>query len=159
MKLSKDDCLRAFGAFTLRLGLGLLFLISGLGKVTDGGAGFRGYIAKQFSETWLPDILLIPFGYVLPFAEAGLGALLILGVCRCCVLPLGALLMVSLTFGQIVLGEHQTVSNNMIYVALFAATMFVSKWDRLALDNVCCLCKLADKGQCGIDTTPKGEGG
>ena len=128
----------ATGAFVLRFGLGMLFFFAGLNKfLADGGAAaFIGYIQAQFAETWLPAFATEIFARVLPYAEVVLGALLMLGLARFVAIPLGALLMLDLAFGMMVLGKHDVVMQNMIYVGLFAACLFTSGWDLFAVDTL-----------------------
>ena len=129
-------CSLAAGAFVLRSGLGMLFFFAGLNKfLAEGGLGsFVGYIQGQFGGTWLPAFATTAFAHALPFAEVTLGALLMLGLARFLAIPLGALLMLNLAFGMMVLGNHDVVLQNMIYVGLFAACLFTTGWDLFALD-------------------------
>ncbi len=123
-------------AFLLRLTLGLLFFVAGLNKVISGPSGIGQHINQKFSETWLPAFLYVPFGAVLPWAELILGILIILGLFRCWSVLLGGLLMVSLTFGNMVTGDHGTVSSNVVYVGLFAAALLTGHWDQIKLDRL-----------------------
>src|SRR5713226_6757292 len=108
--------------------LGLIFLFFGLPKLHD-LAGFAQHLAEQFQKTWLPPALVSTFGYVLPFAEVGLGALLLLGLFRNVVLFATGLLLVSLTFGQILQGQAQIVFFNTGYTFMTAALLFLGDYD------------------------------
>lgn len=120
--------------FFLRLSMGVLFFFAGVGKFQRGYGGFVEYINTTFAETWLPGFSVSIFAHVLPFAELGLGALLILGLFTFPALILTNLLMVNLAFGQILLGEHGTVFNNMAYVAILSAAIALSEFNRISLD-------------------------
>lgn len=126
----------AMGAFLLRLGMGLLFFIAGLGKMLGGMAAFRQGLFEQFGQTWLPALLYVPFGHVLPFAELILGALLILGLMRRWTLGLTGLLMVSLAFGMMLRQQSAVVSSNLLYVGLLVANLFATPWDRWTADRL-----------------------
>lgn len=136
MKLDNGSWPAVWGAFLLRFSLGLLYLVAGLGKVIGGTAGFREYISGQFAKTWLPGFMVVPFGYVIPWAELALGVLLVLGLLRPVALVLGSLLMLALAFGMMVTQNWPTVAANLVYVALYAAALFTTRWDKLALDTL-----------------------
>lgn len=114
----------------LRLSIGILFFVVGLNKFLGGLQRFAvDYIASIFQKTWLPDFVLYPFGYLLPFVELIGGFFLIIGLfTRRTMLVLGALLLV-LQFGQYVLGQpenYAAAARSMNYIfALAAAFWFV----------------------------------
>jgi thiosulfate dehydrogenase [quinone] large subunit len=112
--------------------LGVLFLFAGLSKLPNPG-GFANYILETFKDTWLPTWLLIPYAHALPFVEPTLGALLILGLWRTPVLFVTGLLLISLTFGQILLQKFDVVHNNAVYVFVTAAILFLGEHDRWVL--------------------------
>ena len=109
------------------LGIGLLFI--GLNKFPNPGAIAQA-IAKPFESSWLPKALLIPYAYALPYLEVVLGILLVIGLWRNAVLFATGLLFLSLTFGQILLQKYDVVSNNMLYVFMTAAVLFLDRYDR-----------------------------
>lgn len=133
-----DDIRREFiwGAFLLRFVLGMMFFVAGIGKFIMGLGVFRGFLAKQFAESWLPHIIVAPFGAVLPFVEVIVGALLILGLARFFSLIAGSLLMLTLAFGTMVSNNQTSSASNVVFVALFAAALFASRWDLIALDTL-----------------------
>jgi thiosulfate dehydrogenase (quinone) large subunit len=119
-----------------------MFLFAGLGKFSSLSGFVHGFILPTFAKTWLPTWLLLPYGYGLPFAEVGLGALLLLGVARNAVLFGTGLLLISLTFGQVLLQQPGVVFNNMVYVFLAAGLLFLGEHDRWSF--CCCLGKKED---------------
>lgn len=125
----------AWGAFVLRLSLGMLFFTAGLNKFIGGLAGARQGIAGMFTKTWLPPWSVALFVDVLPYLEVLFGALLILGLFRIIVIPLASLLMMSLAFGMMVANQSAVAAYNMIYVFMFASLCFASRWDLIALDR------------------------
>ena len=113
--------------------MGILFLFFGIGKFTMGVGNFARGMAQPFEKTWLPPILLNTFGHILPFCEVILGALLILGLFRNVTLFATGLLLIALTFGQVLLGQAQVVFFNTTYTFLVAALLFLADYDRLVL--------------------------
>ncbi len=118
-----------------RWGLGVMVFFIGLGKFL--GPKFPDitwfaydYIVPRFEKTWLPNWLLVPYAFCLPFAEVMLGALLILGIGRNRVLFLTGLMFVTLSFGQVLLKEWVVVSENMIYLFVTGALLFLGEHDR-----------------------------
>ena len=115
-----------------RWSIGMMFFFAGVGKLGS-VSGFVGYLTKQFEKTWLPGALLIPFGYVLPFAELILGALLLLGVFRNGALFVTGLVLLALTFGQLLLRDPQVMFFNTAYLFLTAGLLFLAEYDRWVL--------------------------
>lgn len=105
-----------------------MFLFFGIGKLSN-VSGFAEGLAKQFEKTWLPAPLLGVFGHALPFLETILGALLLLGLFRNATLFATGLLLLVLTFGQIVLMQGQVVFTNAVYVFMTAAVLFLARFD------------------------------
>ncbi|EEF59103.1 MauE/DoxX family redox-associated membrane protein [Pedosphaera parvula] len=118
--------------------LGIVFLFYGLGKFMGGVNGFAQGMVKQFEKTMLPPGLVTAFSYALPFLEVGLGVLLILGLARDVVLFIAGLLLIALTFGQVMLQQPQVVFFNTAYTMIAAVLLFASKYDRWVLMPGCC---------------------
>lgn len=128
----------AFAHLLLRLIPGVLFLFAGLNKFLGGYLGFVNGMSGMFAEaeTWLPMLMVKPYAYVLPFAEVILGALLIVGLFTRQALVLSGLLLLSLAFGQILLGNHDTVFRIMAYVGLTAAALVTAEFRIWSLDGM-----------------------
>lgn len=126
-------------AFILRLAIGVLFFTAGLNKfMADGGASsVSSGIIKGFQDVWLPQFLVAPYAYVLPYVEFVLGLALILGIFSRYAAMLSALLFLSLAFGKMVTQEWSVVSNNLFYVFLACVTVwFVSVNDKFSVDRL-----------------------
>ena len=117
----------------IRWAIGLLFLTSGISKLPGLGDFVNGYLAPAFEKTFLPGGLVSAYGYALPVAETLLGALLILGLFRACVLALTGLTLLSLAFGQMLLKQHATVANIFIYVMMTALALWMDEADTIRL--------------------------
>ena len=121
----------------LRLFIGLMMLIAGLGKFGD-LAGFRQFIHHDFDKTFLAGPMLDLFAYVQPYAEVILGALVLVGLLTRPILALTALNLIVLFFGKWVTHDLQTAANNSLYV-LIAVYAFRNAGDnRFSLDHLIC---------------------
>jgi thiosulfate dehydrogenase (quinone) large subunit len=112
--------------------LGLLFLLAGIAKLTN-VSGFVKSLVTQFEKTSLPAVLVSIFGHVLPFLETTLGVLLLLGLFRNVALFGAGILLIWLTFGQMLLGQQQVIFFNFVYVFLTAGLLFLAEHDRWVL--------------------------
>ncbi len=108
--------------------LGVIFLFFGIGKLVN-VSGFAENLVKQFEKTWLPAPLVNGFGHVLPFLETTLGVLLVLGLFRNISLFVTGLLLLVLTFGQVLLMQGQVVFSNTAYLFMAAAVLFLERFD------------------------------
>jgi thiosulfate dehydrogenase (quinone) large subunit len=121
----------------LRLMLGVLFFFAGLNKFVAGySASVEGIIGAMKENSWLPEFMLIPYTYPLPFIEVILGFVLIIGFRTRLALFVAGLLLISLAFGKILTGEHVTVANNANYVFMAAVAWFFSRHDLFSLDSL-----------------------
>lgn len=136
-------------AMALALGrwcVGIILLISGIGKLLMGAGTFAQMLIPMYEKTWLPGALLTPYGYALPYAETILGALLLLGLFRNATLSVTGLLFLTLAFGQIVLamsGKQESIAvvfQNTVYTFFTAGLLFLHEYDRWTLP---CRCKPA----------------
>lgn len=137
----KCDCMpaEALGALLLRLALGSALFFFGLSKfLGEGGVlGAARGITDMFKTTYLPSMLVSPLAHLIPFAEVVLGLLLVLGLMTRAALLGSGLLLVLLTAGVAVLGKPDVAANNLIYVGLIAAAMWLaSKDNRYSLDRL-----------------------
>jgi len=116
-----------------RISLGINLLMHGLVRLPSLG-GFAQGMARDFSATMLPAALVHGFAVVLPFVELTIGALLVVGLWQRAVLSAGILLMVALVIGTALLQRWDTLTQQMIYVLLYAALLATRSWDRWSLD-------------------------
>ena len=121
----------------IRLTIGILFFFAGLNKFIGGYGNFINWIIEDMtSKTWLPELMLYPYAYVLPFLEIAVGALLILGLWTRPVIAAAGFLMISLTFGKVLAKDYPTVANNSNYVLMTAIAFFFSQHNRYSLDSL-----------------------
>jgi thiosulfate dehydrogenase [quinone] large subunit len=123
-------------AFVLgRLLLGVNFLMHGLVRIPK-LAVFRAGLVKEFATTPLPEPLVSLFATVLPFAEAGIGLLLVLGLFTRPALVANIMLIISLVFGSCLLEKWTIVGDQMVYGLYILTLVLHLQRNRLCLDGV-----------------------
>ena len=128
-----DD--RALARALLRLTLGINLVVHGLVRVPKLTAFAEG-MARDFQPTILPSGLVHLFALALPFAEAAVGALIVVGMFQRAALVAGAVLIAALVFGTALLQRWDTLTQQMIYALVYAALIATRSWDRWSLDAV-----------------------
>lgn len=119
----------------LRITYGVIFLFFGIGKFMMGISNFVGGTSQQFAGK-LPAVMVVPFAYVIPFAETLLGVLIVFGLLTRIVLTLSGLLLLGLTFGVVILGQGQLAANNLIYAFVNFLLLWLVDSNRYSLDSL-----------------------
>ena len=119
----------------LRVTLGVMFLFFGIGKFTAGIGNVAAGMQQNFAGK-LPSVLLVPFTYILPFAEVAIGLMLLLGFLNVVGLILAALLMIALVFGMVLQGQAPTVANNTLYALIIFILLWFADYNRFSLDRL-----------------------
>ena len=119
----------------LRATMGVIFLFFGIGKFIGGIGGFVGNVNQQFSGK-LPDILVMPFAYAIPFAETIGGLLILLGLFTRVGLIITGLLLIGLTFGMVILGQAPIVAHNLQYALVNFVLLWFSDLNGYSLDRL-----------------------
>ena len=112
-----------------------LFVTAGIGKVTALGPTVALF-QSLFAETWLPGFVVTAYAAAVGFIQIAIGALLVVGFRLNLVLCAALAVMFSLQFGQAVLQQWPTVSDNTIYLVVIGSLMFLSRFDTWTLDSV-----------------------
>ena len=92
----------AIAVFIVRWILGLLFLMAGYWKVfvLTPAQHAQRYFVEGFADHWIPEWLLLAFGYSIPFLELAAGVFLCIGFrTREALIAVGLLLIVT-TYGH-----------------------------------------------------------
>ncbi len=119
----------------LRATLGITLFTFGASKLLVSGLGnFAGHMMERFSGL-LPELMLIPFVWTLPFLELGLGFLLIIGLFSMTTLAASGVLMALLTFGAVLSGDPATVANNLIYAVIIFFLLWNLNANHWSLDS------------------------
>lgn len=123
-------------AFLLaRLGIGMSAFGHGLVRLPK-LATFATHMAAPFEKSMLPETLVIPFAYVLPFLEFAIGLLLLLGLFTKQALIAGAIVMILLIFGTTAIEQWQNLDSQLVHLAFFAALLpFTDQYNSFALDR------------------------
>lgn len=118
---------RSLTALLLRLGLGMLFLMAGTGKLQGIKAGkYPAMITQQFGEkiAFPGDVKL--FADALPYAEIGVGVALIAGLFTILGAALAGGLLLVLFFGQLHLQNAAMYPAMLTYLLVDAAVLWLS---------------------------------
>jgi thiosulfate dehydrogenase (quinone) large subunit len=129
----ESDVLAAY--FLLRVTLGLNICLHGVARLLAGSANFAAQLVQQFHATPLPQSLVLAFAYTLPWLEAAIGALVLVGLFSRLALRAGAVLMVVLTFGAAMEQDWSAAGFQLIYTLIYAILLAFSGWNRYSLDT------------------------
>jgi thiosulfate dehydrogenase [quinone] large subunit len=119
----------------LRVTFGIIFLFAGIGKFTMGIGNYASGMQQDFAGK-LPSFLLVPFIYILPYAEVAIGLLLLLGLLNVFGLILAGLLMIALVFGMLLQGQASIVANNVFYGVVIFILLWFAEYNRFSLDRL-----------------------
>jgi thiosulfate dehydrogenase [quinone] large subunit len=128
-----DDSSLAYAL--LRITLGLNIFMHGTSRLLAGVGNFVSGMIKLFQGTVLPTAVVVPFGYALPWLEAGLGFLIIVGFRTREALVAGSLLMLALTFGTALRQDWDVAGVQLLYSAVYAALIAALRYNRLSVDH------------------------
>jgi thiosulfate dehydrogenase (quinone) large subunit len=118
----------------LRATLGVNIFLHGASRILSGQGHFASTVIQQFQAALLPHFLVVSFAWSLPWAEAAIGLLILVGLFTRLGLILGALLILVLTFGSSLLQDWQIVGVQLIYAAVYAALLAFLSANRFSLD-------------------------
>lgn len=107
----------------LRATLGVNIFFHGLSRILAGPAVFAATLVQQFHATPLPSGMVSVFAHALPWVEAVIGLLLLLGAATRFALCAGALLILLLTFGSALHQDWDVAGLQLIYAAVYAALL------------------------------------
>lgn len=127
-------CSPALAFLLLRLTLGLNICMHGVSRIAAGSARFASSLVPMFQSTPLPAWSVHVFGLILPWAEAILGFLLLIGLWTLPALVCGSLLILVLTLGTTLRQDWSTAGVQLIYAAVYAALLALGRWNDYSLD-------------------------
>jgi thiosulfate dehydrogenase (quinone) large subunit len=107
----------------------------GIARIYAGVHDFAVGLLPEFQKTPLPAPAVYAFGVTLPYAEAILGALLILGLFTRYVCVLGMLLLATLTFGSALHQDWNAAGIQLIYALAYAALLGLRDHNLISLDG------------------------
>ena len=119
----------------LRISLAINFAGHGLIRIYNGVATFAQATAEHFAKSPLPHSFTYGFSYAIPFLEAVLGLMLILGIFTRYALICGAVFMMALTLGVTSNQQWDLASQQLPYSVVFFLLLVLFEHNSLALDN------------------------
>jgi len=138
-KIFSDSILnKTIAVLTLRLVLGLIFLMQGYGKVFKFGVSnvFNNFFKTTYSEL-LPDFLLQVTAYYTSYVELIAGFLVVIGLFRDYALYALATVLVIASFGHGLSEPIWDLSHVMFRLILLVALLLLPKtWDRFSVDRL-----------------------
>ncbi|MFL9844194.1 DoxX family membrane protein [Flavobacterium rhizosphaerae] len=84
---------------------------------------FSNWMTAQFAQSMLPQILVKPFSYILPFAELLTGFLLLIGLFTKQAVVAGAIIMMVLIFGSAMLEQWDAIPSQLIHGAILVCLL------------------------------------
>ncbi|WP_286927161.1 DoxX family membrane protein [Flavobacterium sp. UBA4197] len=117
----------------LRLAIGASMFGHGLVRLPKLNA-FSSWMTGNFENTLLPQIIVLPFSYVLPIAEFGIGLLLLLGLFTKTAATLGAIVMILLLIGTALIENWEAIPSQLIHVLFFALLLQFTDRNTFAMD-------------------------
>jgi thiosulfate dehydrogenase [quinone] large subunit len=88
-----------------------------------------------FQHSILPSSLVLGFGYLLPFAEFGIGLLTLVGLFTRQAALAGVVIMILLIFGTTTVEQWDNITPQLMHIVFFLAVLiFVNRYDSWSLD-------------------------
>src|ERR1700756_3611292 len=103
----------------LRIVFGTNIFFHGLSRLLGDHAAFLAYLSQQMAKAPLPKSILPPFAAALPWTEAIIGLLLLLGLFTRFALVAGSLEMIVLMPGITFAQNWEISGNHLIYSSIF----------------------------------------
>lgn len=118
----------------VRLGIGISMLGHGLVRIPKLKTFSEGMI-NNFQDSLLPEFLLIPFSFALPFIEFLLGILLIIGWQTKRAAIGGGCIMLALIAGTSLIENWSALPSQMIHLLFFVLVYEFNEANTFALDR------------------------
>lgn len=126
----------SLGYALLRAMLGVNIAMHGISRILAGVGMFATGLEKEFAATQLPHFAVSAFGHALPWAEATIGLLILIGLATRFALVAGALLMIVLTFGSTLHQDWQIAGLQLIYAIAYALLIAFQRHNSFSLDRL-----------------------
>jgi thiosulfate dehydrogenase [quinone] large subunit len=120
----------------LRAIIGVNLAIHGVSRLLAGPHAFAASLVGLFHATPLPPWSVMFFGLVLPWVEATLGLLLLLGLATRFALIAASLTILALTFGSTLRQDWESAGLQLIYAAIYAALLAFRRDNAYSLDGI-----------------------
>lgn len=126
---------RTLAYLLLRLVVGASLFGHGLVRLPKLSA-FHGQLISEFKTSILPEILVSPIGYALPFIELALGVLLLAGALTRAAAITGGLVMIVLVFGSTSIEHFAVIGEQLIHASLLAVLLVFRRHNTYSVDHV-----------------------
>jgi thiosulfate dehydrogenase (quinone) large subunit len=120
----------------LRAIVGVNLAVHGISRLLAGPHAFAASLVGMFHATPLPSWSVMAFGFVLPWVEAALGLLLLLGLATRFALAAASLTILVLTFGSTLRQDWESAGLQLIYAAIYAALLVFRSENVYSLDEI-----------------------
>jgi thiosulfate dehydrogenase [quinone] large subunit len=120
----------------LRAIIGVNLAVHGISRLLAGPHAFATSLVGIFHATPLPAWSVMAFGMVLPWVEAALGLLILLGLATRFALVAASLTILALTFGSTLRQDWQSAGLQLIYAAIYAALLAFRRDNAYSLDGI-----------------------
>src|SRR5688572_2348047 len=131
----QSDVALAYAIFRLTFGVNIC--LRGIVRIFVLGLdNFANGMIKQFSATWIGPDLINPFAHTLPVIETVIGLMIILGLGTRYALIIGGLMMTSLTFGTMFLGDFNLLWLQLTYAIAFFLLLAARSWNVISVDGM-----------------------
>lgn len=120
----------------LRAVIGVNLAVHGISRLLAGPHAFAASLVGMFHATPLPAWSVMFFGLVLPWIEAALGLLILLGLATRFALIAASLTILALTFGSTFRQDWQSAGLQLIYAAIYAALLAFRGHNAYSLDGI-----------------------
>jgi thiosulfate dehydrogenase [quinone] large subunit len=120
----------------LRAIVGVNLAVHGISRLLAGPHVFAASIVGMFRATPLPSWSVMSFGLVLPWVEAALGLLILLGLATRFALVAASLTILVLTFGSTLRQDWESAGLQLIYAAIYAALLAFRSENVYSLDGI-----------------------
>jgi len=125
---------RQMGFAILRVLLGINMLGRSLVRIPEINSFATG-MAENFADTFLPEPFVFIYAFVIVLTELVIGVLLIFGwKTRWALVSMG-ILLITLTFGQVLQQNFGTLANILVYVFAVSFLLFNTRYDYFGIDR------------------------
>lgn len=125
MKINEPIGDPIYAPFFIRIALGALFIMAGLGKLNDIPGFIR--IVQEYKIPFFPPHIAVVYGTLLPYVEIGAGALMILGFWTTLSALMTSLMLLSFVIANGALAgpiAHRVLDKDVILLAASISLLF-----------------------------------
>jgi thiosulfate dehydrogenase [quinone] large subunit len=123
-----------FSYLLARLPIGMSFFGHGIVRLPKLEA-FSHWMAGLFDKTFLPESLVVAFGYILPILELIIGILILIGLFTRSGILLGLIVLLILIFGSSLIEQWENVFIQVMYSAYLVVLYRYLYYNRASFDH------------------------